>query len=440
MAFLHNQSCECLKSELLLFEIPPTQTTIEKSHYVQYKPISSLTDDSPIEFVIPGTGEEYIDLAHTMLSVRVSVKTNIAEKDFATGIGDKVKKAGPVNNFMHSLFNQVDVSFNQKPVTPPNNAYAYRAYIESLLNYGPAAKNSHLTSVLWANDTAGRMNSCDSNKGLEIRRKYLNDRKSVDMIGYIHCDVFNQEKLLLNGVEIRLRFVRSRDGFAIMDPSGIVNIYIEEANLLVRRVKINPGVLLAHAKALSKTTAKYPMTRVEVKAVTLHSDIHGETLDNIILGQLPKRIIVGFVENKAFNGDRSLNPFNFENLDINYLCLYVDGVQVPSKPLQPDFKNNLYVDAYHTIFTGTNVHFLNEGNEISRNDYPNGYCLFVFDLTPDLSANDCSHWNLVKHGSVRIDVRFATPLSKTVNCIVYAEYDNILEIDSSRQILLDFSS
>ena len=51
MAFLHTHSCECLKSELFLFEISPTQTTIENSHCVQYKPISSLTDDSLIEFV-----------------------------------------------------------------------------------------------------------------------------------------------------------------------------------------------------------------------------------------------------------------------------------------------------------------------------------------------------------------------------------------------------
>ncbi|KAJ8685429.1 hypothetical protein QAD02_021222 [Eretmocerus hayati] len=74
MAFLHTQSCECLKSELLLFEIPPTHTTIEGSGYIQYKPISSLTDDSPIEFIVSGNGEEYIDLAHTLLSLRVSLK------------------------------------------------------------------------------------------------------------------------------------------------------------------------------------------------------------------------------------------------------------------------------------------------------------------------------------------------------------------------------
>ena len=101
-------------------------------------------------------------------------------------------KVGPVNNFMHSLCNQVDVFFNQKPVSPPINAYAYRAYLETLLNYGPAAKNSHLTSVLWYNDSVGKMDDGkDANRGLVQRRKFLSATKSAVLIGHLHCDVFN---------------------------------------------------------------------------------------------------------------------------------------------------------------------------------------------------------------------------------------------------------
>lgn len=210
---------------------------------------------------------------------------------------------------------------------------------------------------------------------------------------------------------------------------------------MVRRAKINPGVLIAHAKALAKTTAKYPITRVEVKSFTMHSGIIGDTLDNVILGQLPKRIILGFVYNKAFNGDKTLNPFNFQNTAINYLSLYVDGQQIPGKPLQPEFgANDTWVQSYHTLFSGTGIHFQNEGLGIDRESYARGYCLFAFDLTPDLSANCFTHWNLVRHGSVRIEVRFGAALTTTMNCIVYAEYDNVIEIDSARQVITDFSA
>lgn len=432
MAFLHAHSCECLKSELELFTLPPTQTTIEGTHTVCYKPISSLTDDSPIEFVVPGQGDEYIDLAHTMLSMRVKIDTPKSAEAI---------KVGPINNLLHSMFNQVDVFLNQKLVSPPNNAYAYRAYIETLLNYGPAAKSSHLTSVLWYNDTAGKMDDVDdANNGLSNRRTVLGTEKTIDLLGHLHCDIFNQERFLINGVEMRLRLVRTSNAFCLMTSSKEYKIRIVEASLLVRRVKVAPGILLAHARALSKSTAKYPLTRVEVKAISMHAGVHGDTLDNVILGQMPKRVIIGFVDNKAFNGDHKLNPFNFQNYGINYLSLYADGLQIPSKPIQPDFtKSNMYVDGYHTLFSGTGIHFLNEGNSISRSSYPYGYCLFAFDLTPDLSANSSSHWNLVRHGSIRIEVRFEEALASTINCIVYAEYDNVLEIDSSRQVIVDFS-
>jgi hypothetical protein len=138
------------------------------------------------------------------------------------------------------------------------------------------------------------------------------------------------------------------------------------------------------------------------------------------LGQLPKRVIIGFVENRAYNGDKAMNPFNYKHFNLNFLCLCVDGTQVPAKLLQLDFKTGkMYVDAYHTLFSGTGIHFMNLGNSITREGYPNGYCLFAFDLTPDLSANDGTHWNLIKNGSVRIDVRFDDPLDTAVNCVIY---------------------
>ena len=110
---LHTQSCECLKSELSLFDIPPTQTTIEGSNWVQYKPISSLSDDSPIEFVIPGNGEDYLDLSHTLLNVRVTLHSSVLPKDYPKDVTpEMVNKVAPVNNFLHSMFSQVDVFFN----------------------------------------------------------------------------------------------------------------------------------------------------------------------------------------------------------------------------------------------------------------------------------------------------------------------------------------
>lgn len=442
MAFLHTHSCECVKSELDLFTLPPTQTSVESCYWADYKPIASMTEESPIEFIVPSNTEEYLDLAHTMLSVKVSMVyvAGLSDNRLAE-IKEKNTNAGPVNNLLHSLFSQVDIYFNQKLVTQPNNFYPYRAYIENCLNYGMDAKDTLLSCVGWADDTAGYFNSFKGeNKGLTARRNMFNDKGSIDLIGHIHADVCNQNKLLLNGVDVRMRLVKSRKGFAIMDDTDVIDFVIQEASLHVRRVKVNPGVLVAHAQTLAKTTAKYALSRVEIKAIVLSKGIFGDTVENVILGTLPKRIIIFFVSNRAFHGDRKLNPFNFENFGLNYLCLYVDGKQIPSKPLQPNYSedSHSFVEAYNTLFTGTGIHFQRGTHTISRDYYDKGYCMYAFDLTPDLSANEL-HWNLVRHGNVRLEFRFAQALAETINCMVYAEHDSVLEIDQTRQCFLDYS-
>ena len=188
----------------------------------------------------------------------------------------------------------------------------------------------------WIHFSSEKINAINKPKiNYDLISKHTNNTNitgtALKFSNNLHCDVFNQDKMLINGVEMRVRLVRSKDAFCLMDVSndGKFSVKIKEVALIVRRVKINPGVLLAHANALSKTTAKYPITRVEVKSFTLHTGVLGDTLDNVILGQQPKRIIIGFVEYKAFNGNRKFNPFNF--LSINYLSLYIDGVQIPSK-------------------------------------------------------------------------------------------------------------
>ena len=79
---------------------------------------------------------------------------------------------------------------------------------------------------------------------------------------------------------------------------------------------------------------------------------------------------------------------------MTYLGLTVNGEHLPSKPLQMKFgdaEGANYVLAFQTLFAGSNKLFQNEGNGIMRDEYTNGYTLFVFDLTADLCSRDHLH-------------------------------------------------
>ena len=123
MAFVHRQSCEGVKSELDIFSVPPTVTSIETGQWVEHQPMASFDSGGPIEFLLPGSGDAYLDLASTYLFVRAKVT-----KGDGSNL-DTDDPVGPVNNWLHSLFSQVDVYLNDILVTPSTNTYPFRAYI-----------------------------------------------------------------------------------------------------------------------------------------------------------------------------------------------------------------------------------------------------------------------------------------------------------------------
>ena len=239
MAFVHRQSYEGVKSELDIFAVPPTQTRIEEGRWVEHQPLTSLDSGGPIEFILPGTGDAYLDLKNTYLLIRAKVVRGIG-----TDLADDTP-VGPVNNWLHSLFNQVDVYLNDTLVTPSSNTYLFHAYVESLLSYGAEAKNTQLTSQLWYKYTTGHIEATTENDGnvcLAERRKHIAWSRVVVMMGRLHVDLFRLERFLLNGVSVKIRIVRCKYAFS---PS--------------------PTVQMAHIKALEKGTAKNPLRPMDCK-------------------------------------------------------------------------------------------------------------------------------------------------------------------------------
>jgi len=95
----------------------------------------------------------------------------------------------------------------------------------------------------------------------------------------------------------------------------------------VRKVKLSSSVFLSHAKSVETATAKYPIKRVVCKSFQVPANYLDCSHEKLFIGQLPTCIVIGLVDNRAFNGSREHNPFNFRHYNVSEISLYLDGQQ-----------------------------------------------------------------------------------------------------------------
>ena len=483
MAYVHPYSKRCEKSEVDLFSIPPTQLSLEKGRWIEYRPLSSVqNNDSAITFVIAGT-DEYLDLSKTILVVEGKVVPGTGG-ELSTGQAS----IAPVNNFLHSLFRQVDVYFNGKQVTPAMGTYAYRSYLETLLNYDVSAKQSQLSSAMYYKDTAGQMDEAGSlpssmtiknvtavtsantgsdatlttenvsipvpgtgNQGFAKRHTFVENSKKFTLSGPIFTDVFMSDRLLINMLDLKVVLNRSYNEFCLMDKNSTSKnpkVELTDVVLKIRKVKVDQAIRDSTEVLLKQTPAIYPVRRVVCKALSIAPGLPNVRLDNIFSGLVPTSFVFGLVDSNAYTGEYGKNPFNFKHYDISTITLSVNGEEIPFKQLRLKFPNPSdteskkktvdFIQAYNTLFSGTGKMFSNMGLDITRDDYPQGFTLFAFDLTPDM-CNTADYFNTVQRGTLSVDLTFEKDTPEAISMVCYSDFENIIRIDSERNVIYDIS-
>ena len=249
MPLIHPLSCECVKSELDLFGVPLTQTSVEEGRWVEYGPITAVKDsDDTIEFKIAETDSEYIDLKNSF--IRVKAKIVDADGEILGVTAD----VAPVNFWLHALFSQIDMTLKDTLVTTSNNTYPYKAYIETLLSFGTESKQSQLTASMWYKDT--------NNFSLDQHNEGYVKRKELDRYdGKTAPGPAPGPRYILNHTPIKLHLTRSKDKFAIVSPTDntVFRVKLDSVKMMIRKVQVNSIIQAAHAKALEMGTAKYPI-------------------------------------------------------------------------------------------------------------------------------------------------------------------------------------
>ena len=438
-----------------LFRVPPTDIS-----YVSYRmvPISPFTTGiNPVDFQIDPQ-EDFIDLSRSYFEIRWTVKKSDGNNTANTD------KTYFVNNLAHSLFKQISVRLNGTLISPQTDTYAYKAYLETLLNYNRDDGETILKPQGWNNvinipdalnanqqDQTNAAFDALSEENQAVVKAFQKEVKEFSggvskVLSFVpHIEVFHLSKLLIPGVQIGIKLYFNSPDFWSMRYTGAVALRLQEADIKLKlylcQVKVNDSVYreLMSTVESGRQMVAYPTVRSEIRTYNIQNDTRHVEINNPFHNRLPNMVIVGLVESAAFNGDVGKYPYSFKTFNLSSIKQLVRGESYPYEEL--DLVHNsgsTDLRGYRQFLQATGSLCKSRGNMVRADDWGHGkHCtLFVYEN----AANGCLNSPILNpqlSGEIKLVLEFGANPGDNLTAIVYGEFENKLEIDSNKTVQYD---
>ena len=418
-----------------LFSKPMKEVGFVKGFDHIIRPQTLLNDS--VEFKLDPDDVNYLKTDQTFIYCKFKIVDNEG-KDLENTV-----KVAPINYFPAALFESCEIFCNDIRISgASHNSLPYKRYIETLLSYGLDARNSHLKLAMFEMDSVNNFDNSDDNLGHKERKTWVQGSKDCEFLYWLQNDILNVDRYYPSGMKLRFMFHKSASDWCLMEDNLTeaektarkaefkFNIKILDMSLNIRKVTPEQSLVTEHKQRFSKNqTALYPYTRGVVKKFTV---LQGQTavyLPSMLTGKLPTQVFMVMNETEADLGSLSKNPFKFQHFNMSRAALTIDGQL--RKEYNCDFDNNNYIDVLAELYRNIGIHNSNSGTVIDKDYFKNGCAIVSWNLTPDKSS-----YMPFTQGTIDIDVTYSTALEKGVTIIILCLFDDILQIDAGRNIIV----
>jgi hypothetical protein len=356
----------------------------------------------------------------------------------------------------------VDVKLNGVLVSTTNTNYMYKAYLQTLLNNRQGTRDNQLTLQGFSGD-GGNFDQRDPDDfpyGAGIQARYdwfkkidtiykpgdqgkegndpdeeWKDPASVEFIGRLMADICDQDRLILNGVDIDIKLFQNKDAFRLTTfPDGTqAELVLEEVRLQVCKVTVTDAAIVGVESRLQKHPCEYPMLRTDLRTFNIGQGMYSEIAEDMFQGEVPTRLVIGMVDAEAYAGSTKLNPYRFKHFNVASIGFFVDGESTPQAPVELDIKEGCYVEGLESLYRVTGKANMDEDIPINRTSYRQGYTLYGL-LVDGTTSSDLNYVGHPKSGRTRLVIKFHKPLSRPITVIVYATFPETMQIDQYRLI------
>jgi len=415
--------------QLNIFNLPSTQSGVENIYYTDVRPINQ-NYDSVVEFNFPKNDSAYLypKGSRMLLTFRV-VKEDGSECTDAD-------KYVPIDCLLHTMWSDVVVKLNSKQISNSVGHYAYKSVFNNTFNrFLQSSKLRHAQEFhapdvgsdfdeLPPSDDSGEM----KNYGAFIRYTLTRKSKQCTAFGPIVEDFFAIDKFIPPNQDLSVAFFRNSDDFCLIAAEGS-KYKIEIIDICIRMccVQLFHPVFQAHQDALKSSPAIFPLKQQILKDYTVPAGVSSFTWNNVNASdQLPGRLCVAFVAEKAYLGSRTNNPFNFEHFNVSSIGLYSNDQMSCQPHYKLNYEQSYYPEAYNSLMEASESPI-----SIHLTNFDRGYALYMFFIL-DLNPVHTDLINRKQKGELTLNVTFDKSTPKTLKCLAWSEYDASLKIEQNR--------
>ena len=468
----HASSARTMSPALQVFAVPKTNTSMLGVRFTQLRPVT--TGINPMEFLIPAT-DAFLDLNRSYFEMELRLKDT-------GGNMDKDDKLFPVTNLAHTIVKQLSVHVNSVLLEPQTDHYHYKAFFQTLLNNNRQDGESILAPQGWYNDfdlpatvTANNLDSSTPHNDY----KNLTDpqKRTVKAMqkalwpftgGKFHTlfftpmsPLFHTGKLLIPQQEVSIKMYFN-DPSIYMVGSGTAGAALTtddiKMTLNLCQITVSPQLYRTITAARGKSPAMYPLVASKIRTFSIPNGVKDFDQDQLFTNRVPTRVLVGLLHNDAFNGAKARSPFCFEKFGLTVIRMTINGEEYPYKNALELVHNDGSKDfhGYRRLLENTSAFQKGEpsmvlpdmwgdltaklNNDSSALITPNGnVTLFAFNFTPD-GLPDASNFHPPQSGNVRLQFRLNASPGHAVTVLIYAEFENVMEINDNNGVLYNDDS
>lgn len=384
-------------------------------------------NDSFIEFIIPASDNELIDLA----SLSAEIKIEITAAD-GTAV-DNTCNITLVDGFFHRIFKSHSIFLNGVQVEGNNNfglTNVVKTYMGMNRNKLDSAGRLMMYKCLDTPTPPIILPAYFTTPTASERSIIASARTGIHMMGPLHFDISNADAYMLDGVEVRIRLDLANPSVVLLTSDAAEYVYrVTMCKLWCKKIVPIPSAMVALHKSMEDNSLmEYMIQRPLVKSIIFPADQTNLCIDSPFNGIVPHRIVAFVLDQGAYNGVYNRNPNYFSHINISELSVNINGNSHVC--LKSTFPNQIANTFYHTLQNiGDSDHLL------TYNNFPTGRALFVFDTRPTDSTDTLT---IEKNANVRFTL--TSSAASLANKIVFLIGFTIgtIQINSNRRVFPNY--